>query len=182
MDDLAQLSEVLASSFYTRTGITGWLYPLLKLGISEDLRQRLRSQPPHYVCLAAIEQNLPAALAAKVYTDCVAGTIELSQRQGLPWQPIKTRYLYLSNLAVHADFRRRGVALQLLKACERVALDWGFSDLYLHVMEDNLQARPLYCKAGYRLVQVNELPWLRYAPRRLLMHKPLAKPADSAAS
>ncbi|HEY9878005.1 MAG TPA: GNAT family N-acetyltransferase [Leptolyngbyaceae cyanobacterium] len=174
LEDLAQLTEVLASSFYVSTGWLGWLYPVLKLGISEDLRQRLRSHSPHYVCLAAIRQILPPRMAALAYSDCVTGTIELSQRQALPWQPMKAQHLYLSNLAVHPQFRRQGVAQQLLKTCERVALDWGFQDLYLHVMEDNLQARHLYHKAGFHLVPTAEipLPWRR-SPRRLLMHKPL---------
>lgn len=174
LEDLAQLTEVLASSFYASTGWLGWLYPVLKLGISEDLRQRLRSHNPHYVCLAAIRQILPPRMAALTYSDCVTGTVELSQRQAFPWQPMKPKHLYLSNLAVHPEFRRQGVAQQLLKTSERVALDWGFQDLYLHVMEDNLPARHLYHKAGFCLMPTPEisLPWWRPS-RRLLMHKPL---------
>jgi ribosomal protein S18 acetylase RimI-like enzyme len=177
LDDLPQLTEILTSSFYDRSGWLGWLYPLFKLGISEDLRQRLRSQNAHYVCLAAIRQILPPTMAARTYCDCVVGTVELSQRYALPWQPIKPHHLYISNLAVHAEFRRQGVALLLLETCERVALDWGFEDLYLHVMEDNLQARQLYRKAGFEQVQSKQvdLAWLRLSPRRLLMHKPLKR-------
>ncbi|MBD2259224.1 GNAT family N-acetyltransferase [Pseudanabaena sp. FACHB-2040] len=175
LEDLPQLTEILTSSFYVRTGWMGWLYPLLKLGISEDLRQRLRSQNPHYACLAVIRQILPVQMATHTYCDCVTGTIELSQRYALPWQPIKPQHLYISNLAVHSEFRRQGVAQLLLKTCESIALEWGFDDLYLHVMEDNLQARQLYRKAGFHLVQSKSsgLPWLRPYPRRLLMHKPL---------
>lgn len=183
LEDLAQLSEILASSFYSRAGWLGWLYPLMKLGINEDLRQRLKGHNPHYVCLAAFQQSLPAKLAALSYSDCIAGTLELSQRTALPWQPIKSQYLYISNLAVHPEFRRQGIAYLLLRACDRIAADWGFEDLYLHVMEDNLGARHLYHKAGFRLVRPAEtvLPWHRHYPQRLLMHRPLADAAETAA-
>lgn len=175
LEDVQQLTELLACSFCATTGWASWWYPLLKLGILEDLKQRLRSRNPHYVCLTAIWQRLPPQIAITGHYDCVTGTVELSRRLSFPWQPIKSQHIYLANLAVHPDYRRQGIAQQLIKACETITLDWGFHDLYLHVMEDNKEARHLYHKAGFRLFRAENtsLTWLGLSPRRLLMHKPL---------
>ncbi|MDY7022014.1 MAG: GNAT family N-acetyltransferase, partial [Cyanobacteriota bacterium] len=39
--DLLTLTDVLAESFHSREGFLGWVYPILRLGIYEDLRNRL---------------------------------------------------------------------------------------------------------------------------------------------
>jgi hypothetical protein len=36
-EDLPQLTDLLTSSFYQRSGWISWIYPLVKLGIQEDL-------------------------------------------------------------------------------------------------------------------------------------------------
>ena len=57
---------------------------------------------------------------------------------------------YLSNLAVHPTQRRRGVATQLLDACEElVRTGWQRTALYLHVDEHNTAAAHLYRSRGY---------------------------------
>lgn len=123
------------------------------------------------------------------------GTVELDIRPAWPWEPMgqtpslldwltpTSRYLYLSNLAVPLPYRRQGVARKLLDACELTAQQWGFSEIYLHVMEDNQAAQNLYTQAGYTihpqgtdwplsLEQVRQ--WLG-RPRRLLMRKQLGQ-------
>ncbi len=103
----------------------------------------------------------------------VAGTLELSERQSWPWQPLSPRYVYLSNLAVREDLRRRGIALALLIHAEQLVRSWQFKDMYLHVMEDNVEARKLYRKAGFSLFHAEDTPYslLGLQPRRLLLHK-----------
>jgi len=183
-DDLPQLTDLLSSSFYQRSGWLGWAYPLVRLGIQEDLKQRLQTQKNNYMCLTAID-TLPQtasgdwpfkAQPGSDQREMVAGTLELSERQAWPWQSLRPRYIYLSNLAVRPDLRRRGIALALLAHAENLALTWEFEDLYLHVMEDNMQARKLYRKAGFRLCQAEETPysWLGLQSKRLLLHKSLA--------
>ncbi|PSN18431.1 GNAT family N-acetyltransferase [filamentous cyanobacterium CCP5] len=172
--DIKPLSELLSSSFYRKAGWSRWVYPLLKLGISEDLRQRLRSAKAFYACLAAVHISSPNT---GKQTDELIGTVEIACRQPYLWQVKEHSYVYLSNLAVRSDRRRRGVARKLLATCETVAMDWGFKDIYLHVMEDNPQARRLYGKAGYQIKETEETPltWLGLSSRRLLLHKPLKK-------
>lgn len=174
LGDVRLLSDLLSSSFYRQSGWARWIYPILKLGISEDLRQRLRSSKAFYACLAAVQvQTAPG----EEPVDQLVGTVEISCRQPYLWQVQEQSYVYLSNLAVRADWRRRGVAQRLLATCEKVAADWGFQDICLHVMEDNPQARRLYQKAGYQVKETEETPltWLGLSARRLLLHKPLKK-------
>ena len=170
-EDLSLVAEILADSFHSQQGILGWAYPLLRLGIYEDLRNRLRSTAPHHICLVA------------AVNDKLVGTIEIGLRSAQSWTSFS--HLYLSNLAVHPTARRQGVAGQLLINCEQVALSWGFHELYLHVLENNQQARQLYLKLGYRLHKVDSdwSAWLLRRPRQLLLHKDLSQantnPSDS---
>ncbi|AFZ19342.1 GNAT family N-acetyltransferase [Allocoleopsis franciscana] len=169
--DLTTLAEILTDSFHPRTGVIRWAYPMLRLGIYEDLRNRLRANSPHYVCLVAVADGSKVTDSGEV----LAGTVEIALRSPPSWQPHGSQYPYISNLAVRKSYRRLGVARQLLLACERTSLEWGFPDLYLHVLENNHQARQLYLKAGYQLHQVEPSysAWLFGQPKRLFLHKHL---------
>jgi len=172
VQDLASLAEMLTDSFHSQTGIMGWAYPVLRLGIYEDLRNRLRSTAPHYVCLVA----LAVVSGVGGSREELAGTVEIALRSPSSWQPRRSQYPYVSNLAVSKSCRRRGVAKQLLLACEQTASDWGFPDIYLHVLENNHQARQLYLKTGYQLHQIEPSygAWLLGRPKRLLLQKHLS--------
>ncbi|HEY9673892.1 MAG TPA: GNAT family N-acetyltransferase [Waterburya sp.] len=173
--DLSALADILTDSFHPPTGFMRWAYPMLRLGIYEDLRNRLRSNSPHYVCLVAVA-NVSTATNS---WEALAGTVEIALRSPPSWQPRASQYPYISNLAVRKSCRRQGVARQLLLACERTSQEWGFPDLYLHVLENNHQARQLYLKAGYQLRQVEPSysAWLFGHPKRLFLHKHLNPPA-----
>lgn len=172
--DLMALTEVLTLSFHSREGILAWVYPILRLGIYEDLRQRLASGSPRYLCLTAV-----AATEQPMHNkEVVIGTIEIGMRSRYPW-PVTTgeHILYISNLAVHPQYRRLGVGRQLLLSCESIAQQWGYSELYLHVLENNHQARQLYRNIGYQLQEV-DWSWntvLFRQPRRFFLRKPLQK-------
>ena len=178
LGDLTGLAGILADSFHVQQGIWGWAYPLLRLGIYEDLRTRLRSPSSQHICLVAANHTDRAATEdiGSAGND-LAGSIEMALRSTDSWSRNDCRYPYLSNLAVHPTRRRRGVARQLLLKCEQVALSWGYQDIYLHVLENNHQARQLYFKMGYRLHQVdsNWSTWLLGRPRHLFLHKHLMK-------
>ena len=51
LKDVKALADVLVQSFHLSENWFSWFYPLLKLGICEDLRTRLRSKSPYYQCL-----------------------------------------------------------------------------------------------------------------------------------
>ncbi|MDC0832212.1 GCN5-related N-acetyltransferase [Geitlerinema sp. FC II] len=171
--DLREVSDILARSFHSDRGWNGWLYPLLRLGIYEDLRHRLREPSPPYLCLVAAW----VSPTDRQRTEELAGTVELSLKTqptaSLDWM----QYPYVSNLAVEIASRRRGIAKRLLETCERQAIEWGFLDIYLHVLEDNARARSLYDKLGYRVRRVESTlgsMWFGQ-PRRLFLHKRLSR-------
>lgn len=163
--DLKELVEVLSRSFYTpQTTILG-IQPLLRLGITEDVRGRLRSDKPNYRCLVACltPTTFPAA------TGTLVGTVELALRN----QMMAKQIPYISNLAVVPEYRRQGIARQLLLRCERIALEWGFKELSLHVLENNLAAQQLYFSNGYQLQKIEHSlsSWLFKQPKRLFLAK-----------
>ncbi|HZG39497.1 MAG TPA: GNAT family N-acetyltransferase [Nodosilinea sp.] len=184
LQDVERLTDVLTTSFYDCSGWRYWVYPFIRLGIQEDLKQRLKAQSPRYACLAAM--SLPpgpavagepaASVASSSSAGAIAGTIEAALRQPWPWQG--DRHVYISNLAVGEGFRRQGVASALLQSCEQLAQQWRVYELRLHVMEDNLAAQALYRKAGFETFQTEDTPasWLGLQPRRLLLRKVVAPP------
>ncbi|MGK7877434.1 MAG: GNAT family N-acetyltransferase [Xenococcaceae cyanobacterium] len=176
--DLKGLAEVLTNSFHPPQGLLYWMYPLLKLGIYEDLRNRLHSCSPHYMCLVA---SKPVTTIVGEGEEIV-GTVEIALRSTCSWPTICSQYPYISNLAVRNSARRQGIARKLLLKCEQVALDWGFQQLYLHVLENNYQARQLYFTSGYQLHRIESSlsGWLFKRPRRLLLNKHTLKPMAQA--
>ena len=180
--DLSAMAEILADSFHPPKGIGQWWHPLMRLGIYEDLRNRLRLASTNYLCLVAVMQ----VVSGTVKQNRLAGTVEMALRSSASalalspsvWGDSGQQYPYVSNLAVKAEFRRQGVARELLLACDRAALEWGMPDLYLHVLENNHQARQLYLQAGYKVqkVESNGLARLLCRPRKLFLHKHLHLP------
>jgi ribosomal protein S18 acetylase RimI-like enzyme len=166
--DLRGVAQIIAESFHSQNGLWGWAFPLLRLGIYEDLKHRLLSSSPHHICLVAVNTHANA-------THQLVGTVEMGVRFSDPWTQVGRSFLYLSNLAVHPEYRRHGVASQLLVSCEQVSREWGFDHLYLHVLENNYQARQLYFKLGYKVhtVESNLNIFFSRQSRQILLHKHL---------
>lgn len=162
--DTRAISSVLAKSFYDFPEFATWVYPFLQFTICEDLRYRLRSSPPLYCCLAARVpiQNQDSTI--------IAGTVEIALRSTSFWSN-SSQYPYISNLAVSKNYRRLGIGSQLLAKCEQIALDWGYQETRLHVLDSNNSAKQLYCGNGYQISQIESnwgKFWLDYSPRLLL--------------
>jgi ribosomal protein S18 acetylase RimI-like enzyme len=177
--ELLETAAVITAAFHIHDHWLGWLSPLIKLGIHQDLRQRLLGQLanvayPHYACLVAATPHPPTTRPPEISPEII-GTLELSLRTipelGLGDQACP----YLSNLAICPSYRRHGIAQKLLLQGEVTIRDWGFREIYLHVLENNHAALGLYRKLGYRVRQSHH-PWGHYfwgQPRQLLMYKSL---------
>lgn len=172
LEDTKEISAILAQSFYNFPEFAHWVYPFLRFTINEDLRYRLRSTSPHYRCLVAKMTSANYNQDAQSNSDSeslIVGTIEVALRSAL-WST-SPQYPYISNLAVAQNYRRLGIASQLLTACEQAALDWGYQETQLHVLDRNESAKQLYCQNGYQISQI-ELNWgnlwFDYSPRLLL--------------
>jgi len=173
-DDVAGLASLLVQCFYGEMThpISQVLVPLIRLGIQSDLQQRLREPPEYYRCITAWEKPL-----SPDQSHYPVATIELAQHQQYRLWPFSPRFLYVSNLAVAPSHRRQHIAQRLLNACESSAKQWGFSEIYLHVREDNVGARLLYEQAGYRVnrVDFNLGTLVLQQPRTLFLSKHLRR-------
>ncbi|KAI5416595.1 hypothetical protein KIW84_041585 [Lathyrus oleraceus] len=82
-----------------------------------------------------------------------------------------TTRAYLSNVCVARELHRNGLAYELLEKSKLVARNWGITDLYVHVADDNEPAKKLYMKSGF-VYESDEPAWqARFLdrPRRLLL-------------
>jgi ribosomal protein S18 acetylase RimI-like enzyme len=164
--DIKLLVDLLTLSFHPPHGLLAPFYPLLKLGIYEDLRSRLRSQSSHYRCIVA------SAFVAGGQSEILLGTAEVALRSSLIGMP---RSPYISNFAVSPPYRRQGIGRKLLQRCELIAQNWNCPDLALHVLEDNQAAKELYFSSGYELhrIEPSWRHWIFQSPRRLYLQKSL---------
>ena len=64
--------------------------------------------------------------------------------------------LYLCNLAVAAEWRRKGVALFALEEAAQLGRFLNYRELALDVQEENLAAQLLYRKAGFRVTEIRK--------------------------
>ena len=171
IEDTKAASTVLAKSFYDFPDYANWVYGFLRFTINEDLRYRLRSHSPRYCCLVAklaSQADVAAYSSASDFT--IVGTVEIALRSPSFWST-NLQYPYISNLAVNQNYRRLGIASQLLAKCEQIALDWGYQETRLHVLDSNDSAKELYYHNGYQILQVEAnwvSLWFDYSSRLLL--------------
>ncbi|MDR9403622.1 MAG: GNAT family N-acetyltransferase [Halothece sp. Uz-M2-17] len=166
LDDLGGITEVLTHSFHSPQGLGILMYPFLKFGIYEDIRSRMCSDRAYYTCLVATAAS----------TGKITGTVELGLNCPEGWIPHQYQSTYISNLAVSSQYRRRGIAQRLLRSCEQVSRQWGFKQIYLHVLDNNEGAQKLYARSGYQQCRVEPsvTAWLFKQPRRVLLGKSMS--------
>lgn len=108
--------------------------------------------------VVAIEQSVAVpSWTHKAFTDSLSGAHDCDVvEQAADGQVVAFRILsrvldeaHLLNIAVSADFRRRGIALALLNQMEIFCESKDISMLYLEVRESNLGARELYGNQGF---------------------------------
>jgi len=61
---------------------------------------------------------------------------------------------HIYSIDVLEKFRRRGVASKLLNEMEKLLVERGAEECYLEVRVDNLAARSLYKKHGYKQIEI----------------------------
>jgi len=67
----------------------------------------------------------------------------------VPFRHQKERIYLIANIAVHPDFRRRGIARALTERTMRHAREKKVNNIWLHVREDNPGAIDLYTRLGF---------------------------------
>jgi len=166
-NELQAVAEVITHSFHSCQGWGLLLYPFLKLGIYEDLRLRISNQNNQSTCLVAITPTTSIHQGKET----LVGAVEISRH--CPDIPQSQQASYISNLAVSPNYRRQGIARQLLHSCEQMTTQWGRHNIFLHVLENNHQAKRLYEQCGYQLdrVEPSLTAFIFNKPRRLLLRK-----------
>jgi ribosomal protein S18 acetylase RimI-like enzyme len=170
VDDVSRVATLLSDAFYSNDGWLGWASPFFKLGIYQDLKTRAIAQTPRYTCLVGFQTTHQGETT-------IVGTVEISARPLTSWSLIGKSVPYVSNLAVAKSFRHQGIGQHLLLACEQVVQTWGFSEIYLHVKQDNRAARRLYQRVGYQSSSVDIPLWAKLLgpPQELLLCKSLGR-------
>jgi len=154
--DIPSVALLVALSFHPGNGWHALWRRMVQLGIEQDLRDRWRSCSPHHRCWLAITTTAVPL--------CV-GSVELDLRQiNGTLQP------YLSNLAVHPDYRRQGIGQQLLRTVARSVAASNYTSLYLHVLAKNTAARQLYQRCGFVVLGQSTTVW---GEEKLLLSQPL---------
>jgi ribosomal protein S18 acetylase RimI-like enzyme len=65
---------------------------------------------------------------------------------------------YIEGLAVHPAYRSRSIGAQIIEVAERESIRRGFREIGLAVGVENVRARALYARLGYRDLGVGEFP------------------------
>ncbi|XP_057868420.2 GCN5-related N-acetyltransferase 5, chloroplastic isoform X2 [Cryptomeria japonica] len=167
-EHMEDTSELLTESFAELMWGPLTYKPLLKFTIREHMMER-RALVPHAVTLIEREGE---------WTFC--GTVEISLNSKgaskfhtTPVPPKSSPYLF--NMAVNKDIRRRGIGWQLLKASEKLVTQMGSGEMYLHCRMIDMAPFNMYTKAGYKVVETdNILTLLTLQRRKHLMYKKLA--------
>ena len=76
----------------------------------------------------------------------------------IPYYTLRTRYYLIANVAVHPDYRRKGIATRLTNAALEHACQRGAQSVWLHVRQENEGAVRLYRLAGF-IEQARRSTW-----------------------
>lgn len=120
--------------------------------------QLRRMQPPDIEAVLEIEQRnfrdpwTPRAFLAEIETTPVAQPLVVEYEGRIigyvvPW--FVADELQIANLTIHEDFRRRGLARQLITHLGEMARQKGCNLAHLEVRRSNLAARKLYEALGF---------------------------------
>lgn len=180
VEELRAVAQVQASSFHLQTAVFDELFfKIFKAEILAALQYKAKHSPSdRYACLLAE----PAVVmdegdeSGDEPPSTIVGAVNLAasvDNDVLRHLHSASEYLYVSGMAVDPNFRRKNVATLLLRACELLAMKWGFDYLVLHAYEDDAAARTLYARGGYRVIALDPM-WMSTwvgRKRRVLMAK-----------
>jgi GNAT superfamily N-acetyltransferase len=84
---------------------------------------------------------------------CVGIEVDRIPQNSLKGPTLTNAGPLMSNLATSSNYRRRGIAKQLIESVEQLIVnEWGYDECFLYVEERNSKAIQLYKKLGYLIV------------------------------
>ncbi|MDB5386129.1 MAG: hypothetical protein JWM11_1775 [Planctomycetaceae bacterium] len=111
-------------------------------------------------------KSLPGRLVLLAWEDRKPAGLAIAFRTFSTWKAAPV--INLHDLAVHPDFRGKGIGRQLLQAVVTHALQTGCCRVTLEVRIDNEPARELYLSEGFRSGEHPQEFWVKHlepAPR-----------------
>ncbi|KGN43258.1 uncharacterized protein LOC101206225 [Cucumis sativus] len=166
----------------------------------EAMKERIAGKRVGFKRVSCINATLPlseiSTLAEDLCSTCkfsdngedrvVVGSLDINQCVRLPDEITGMKpegigadfaRAYLSNVCVAKELQRNGLGYALIAKAKTIALDWGISDLYVHVAFNNEGGKKLYMKSGF-VYESDEPSWqARFLdrPRRILFWTPLSQ-------
>lgn len=137
--DLLQLANLMELAFQAELDLTA--NPIVT-----EMRQLARSGPLLWIFNASFRLLSPFLTG---YVWMVDG--QLIGNVSLTRESIQPAIWSISNMAVHPEFRRRGIARQLMQAALQEARRKGAHWVILEVQTDNAPARQLYLGLGFQI-------------------------------
>lgn len=134
--ELQQLAIVAYSPFSTL--MTAENANKLITGLNDE--EKMISLINNSKCFICIDQNKIIGMAFIV-------------PHGNPWQVFKTEWSYIRMVAVHPDYRGKGIAKQLTNMCITFAKDTHETTIALHTSEFMDDARHIYESIGFKKLQ-----------------------------
>ncbi len=172
--DLNPVSDIIMDSFYDNK--TTWRR-LLKLSELNRLQQNFPYVDTDlHQMFVAVETRKDEITPTKPRT--IVGFVDIDAR---PCRPeIRLPRPYLSDLAVHPGYRRRGIAKALVEACEDFCRNIPRQELYIRVEESNQAAMDMYMeKLQYRSQGIEVT---REKNRVMTLHKSFLKERSKSGS
>ncbi|CAN1247167.1 hypothetical protein LINGRAPRIM_LOCUS3372 [Linum grandiflorum] len=160
-----EVAQVQAEAFHTPVALFDFLFfEFFKAEVLSGLLYKLRNTTPdRYACLVAEPADGSSTSPTKLVG--VADATAARDAEVVKYLVGVQEYLYISGIAVLTSFRRQKVGSVLLTACDNVARLWGFEYLALQAYADDMGARALYAKAGYRVAS-SDPQWFALIGRR----------------
>lgn len=114
-------------------------------------------------------ESLPAAADRREGKGPIVGTAEISFHEfsetRLGYSRPKDSILYITEVAVDAIYRRKGVAKLMMEAIDNLANIREVETIYLHVDVTNFGAVHLYERAGYRKLESDNPIFLEFTTK-----------------
>eukprot|EP00252_Welwitschia_mirabilis_P013585 TRINITY_DN2988_c0_g1_i1.p1 TRINITY_DN2988_c0_g1~~TRINITY_DN2988_c0_g1_i1.p1 ORF type:complete len:295 (+),score=43.59 TRINITY_DN2988_c0_g1_i1:507-1391(+) len=179
-NELEKVADIKAKAFHEESPVFDkLLYAIFKAEILSGIHYNIRhALPNRYACLIAeADCQCTETELSEMQERKIVGVVEAvadTEGEVLCHLEGAQEYLYLHSMAVSPCYRRKKVATTLLKACDYLALLWGFDYVALQAYEEDMVAKKLYMNAGYKVASRNP-SWaatlLGRKPRVLMIKK-----------
>jgi ribosomal protein S18 acetylase RimI-like enzyme len=162
--ELGACADIIIQSFYNYTSLSPWRQ-MSKLAELNRIQQGFPygdDQSLHQMMIAVAGSD---SRDIRRSAETICGFVDIDAR--IPNKPTSYSFNprpYLSDLCIHPDFRRRGIATVLIQACEEFCVhlprhrwsdqssDSELPELYIRVEATNAAAITMYEKLGYKAV------------------------------